>query len=248
MASIELDQVTIEFPIYNARGRSLTVELFRRTVGGLIQADNSSYVSVVALRDINLFLTDGDRLGLIGHNGAGKTTLLRVLAGIYEPLVGRARINGTVASLTDITMGMDFERNGYENIMMRGVFLGLDPKEMRRMIPAIEEFTELGEFLTLPLRTYSSGMSLRLAFAISTCVQPEILLLDEVVGAGDAHFMAKAEQRMVEMTERAKILVIASHAVSTIMKRCNKALLLHEGQVLAFGPAEEVLDRYKAMG
>ena len=147
MASIELDQVTIEFPIYNARGRSLTVELFRRTVGGLIQSDKSSNVSVVALRDISLVLTDGDRLGLIGHNGAGKTTLLRVLAGIYEPLVGRARINGTVASLTDITMGMDFEATGYENIVLRGVFLGLQAKEMRRMIPEIEAFTELGEFL-----------------------------------------------------------------------------------------------------
>jgi ABC-2 type transport system ATP-binding protein/lipopolysaccharide transport system ATP-binding protein len=132
--------------------------------------------------------------------------------------------------------------------MLRSAILGVSAAEAAARIPEIEAFTELGDHLGLPLRTYSSGMSLRLAFAISTCVQPEILLLDEVVGAGDAHFMAKAEQRMVEMTERAKILVIASHAVPTIMKRCNKALLLHEGQVLAFGPAEEVLDRYKAMG
>jgi len=248
VASIELDQVTIEFPIYNARGRSLTVELFRRTVGGLIQADNSSYVSVVALRDINLFLTDGDRLGLIGHNGAGKTTLLRVLAGIYEPLVGRARINGTVASLTDITMGMDFERNGYENIMMRGVFLGLEPKEMRRMIPDIEEFTELGEFLTLPLRTYSSGMLLRLAFAVTTAVVPEILIMDELIGAGDAAFVVKATARLNQMISNSHILVIASHDVETIRRLCNKAALLQTGRVVKVGPVEEVISAYMGGG
>ena len=164
MARISLDRVTIEFPIYNARGRSLTGELFRRTVGGAIKSDKVSHVvSVVALRDISLELKDGDRLGLIGHNGAGKSTLLRVMAGIYEPSLGRSRIEGTVASLTDITMGMNLEATGYENIMLRGVFLGLRVSDTRRMIPEIEAFTELGEFLKLPLRTYSSGMLLRLA-------------------------------------------------------------------------------------
>jgi ABC-type polysaccharide/polyol phosphate transport system ATPase subunit len=245
VASIELDQVTIEFPIYNARGRSLTGELFRRTVGGLIQSDkSSSYVSVVALRDINLKLTDGDRLGLIGHNGAGKTTLLRVLAGVYEPLSGRARINGTVASLTDITMGMDFERTGYENIMMRGVFLGLEPKEMRRMIPEIEAFTELGEFLTLPLRTYSSGMLLRLAFAVTTAVIPEVLIMDELIGAGDAAFVVKATARLNEMISNSHILVIASHDVETIRRLCNKAALLQTGRIVSVGPVEEVISAY----
>ena len=245
MASIELDQVTIEFPIYNARGRSLTGELFRRTVGGLIQSDkSSSYVSVVALRDISLTLTDGDRLGLIGHNGAGKTTLLRVLAGVYEPLSGRAQINGTVASLTDITMGMDFERTGYENIMMRGVFLGLEPKEMRRMIPEIEAFTELGEFLTLPLRTYSSGMLLRLAFAVTTAVIPEVLIMDELIGAGDAAFVVKATARLNEMISNSHILVIASHDVETIRRLCNKAALLQTGRIVRVGPVEEVISAY----
>jgi homopolymeric O-antigen transport system ATP-binding protein len=248
VASIELDQVTIEFPIYNARARSLTVELFRRTVGGLIQSDKSSFVSVVALRDINLLLTDGDRLGLIGHNGAGKTTLLRVLAGIYEPLAGRARINGTVASLTDITMGMDFERTGYENIMMRGVFLGLEPKEMRRMIPEIEAFTELGEFLTLPLRTYSSGMLLRLAFAVTTAVVPEILIMDEMIGAGDAAFVVKATARLHQMISNSNILVIASHDVETIRRLCNKAALLQTGRVVKVGPVEEVIAAYMGGG
>jgi ABC-2 type transport system ATP-binding protein/lipopolysaccharide transport system ATP-binding protein len=244
MASIELDHVTIEFPIYNARGRSMTVELFRRTVGGLIQSDNSSNVSVVALRDINLLLTDGDRLGLIGHNGAGKTTLLRVLAGIYEPLVGRARINGTVASLTDITMGMDVEATGYENIVLRGVFLGLRAKEMRRMIPEIEAFTELGEFLKLPLRTYSSGMLLRLAFAITTAVVPEVLIMDELIGAGDAAFVVKATARLNQMISSSNILVIASHDVETIRRLCNKAALMQTGRIVSMGPVEEVISAY----
>ena len=244
MANIELDDVTIEFPIYNARGRSFTGELFRRTVGGLIESHRSSYVSVMALREISLMLTDGDRLGLIGHNGAGKTTLLRVLAGIYEPLSGRVQINGTVASLTDITMGMDVERTGYENIVLRGVFLGLEPRDMRRMIPDIEEFTELGEFLTLPLRTYSSGMLLRLAFAVTTAVVPEILIMDELIGAGDAAFVVKATARLNQMISSSRILVIASHDVETVRRLCNKAALMQTGRIVRIGSVEQVISDY----
>jgi len=247
LASITLEDVTIEFPIYDARTRSMKNRLLGLGTRGRIGVDRGS-VQVRALRNVSLALSDGDRVGLVGRNGAGKSTLLRVLSGIYEPPQGRIVIEGTTASLLDMSLGMDPDATGYDNIMLRSAILGVSAEEAAARIPEIEAFTELGDHLGLPLRTYSSGMSLRLAFAISTCVQPEILLLDEVVGAGDAHFMQKAEQRMVEMAERAKILVIASHAVPTIMKRCNKALLLHEGQVLAFGPAEEVLDRYKAMG
>ncbi|HEX9367766.1 MAG TPA: ABC transporter ATP-binding protein, partial [Vicinamibacterales bacterium] len=244
VATISLDRVTIEFPIYNARGRSLTGELFRRTVGGKIKADKSSHVSVVALRDISLDLTDGDRLGLIGHNGAGKSTLLRVLAGIYEPLSGRAHIRGTVASLTDITMGMNPEATGYENIMLRGVFMGLQVKEVRRMIPDIEAFTELGEFLKLPLRTYSSGMMLRLAFAVTTAVNPEILIMDEMIGAGDAAFMAKATARLNRMISNSQILVLASHDVETIRRFCSRAALMETGRVISTGPVDQVIAAY----
>ena len=201
-----------------------------------------------ALRNVSLELHDGDRVGLVGRNGAGKSTFLRVLSGIYEPPQGRIVIEGTTASLLDITLGMDPDATGYENIMLRSAILGLTPAEAAARIPEIEDFTELGAHLGLPLRTYSSGMGMRLAFAISTCVQPEILLLDEVIGAGDTHFMDKAQQRLAEMTDRAKILVIASHAAPQITRLCNKGLLLHEGQVLDFGPIEPVLERYKAMG
>src|SRR5262245_26420844 len=244
MAVISLDQVTIEFPIYNARGRSLTEELFRRTVGGMIKSDHSSHVSVVALRDISLMLGDGDRLGLIGHNGAGKSTLLRVMAGIYEPLSGRAQISGTVASLTDITMGMNPEATGYENIVLRGVFLGLQVREVRRMIPDIEAFTELGEFLKLPLRTYSSGMLLRLAFAVTTAVVPEVLIMDELIGAGDAAFVVKATARLNQMISSSRILVIASHDVETIRRLCTKAALMQTGRIVRIGPVEEVISAY----
>jgi len=244
MATISLERVTIEFPIYNARARRLTGELFRRTIGGKITSNVSSHVSVVALRDIDLELADGDRLGLIGQNGAGKSTLLRVLAGIYEPLSGRARIEGTVASLTDITMGMDLEASGYENIVLRGVFLGLHVSEVRRMIPEIEAFTELGEFLELPLRTYSTGMLLRLAFAVTTAVIPEILIMDELIGAGDAAFVAKAKARLNQMISASRILVIASHDVEIIRRFCNRAALLETGRIARIGPVEQVVCAY----
>ena len=247
MASILLDDVTIEFPIYDARSRSMKNHLLSLGTRGRIGFDRGS-VRVRALRDVSLELHDGDRVGVIGRNGAGKSTFLRVLSGIYEPPQGRIVIDGTIASLLDLSLGMDPDATGYENIMLRSAILGLSPAQAIASIPDIEAFTELGAHLGLPLRTYSSGMGIRLAFAISTCIQPEILLLDEVIGAGDTHFMDKAQQRLAEMMDRAKILVIASHAAPQITRLCNKALLLHEGQVLAFGPADAVLEHYKSLG
>jgi ABC-type polysaccharide/polyol phosphate transport system ATPase subunit len=246
LAFVLLEDVTIEFPIYDARSRSMKNRLIGLGTRGRIGVDRG--VQVRALRNVSLELHDGDRVGLVGRNGAGKSTFLRVLSGIYEPPHGRIVIEGTTASLLDITLGMDPDATGYENIMLRSAILGLTAAEAAARIPEIEAFTELGAHLGLPLRTYSSGMGMRLAFAVSTCVQPEILLLDEVIGAGDTHFMEKAQRRMAEMTDRAKILVIASHAVSQITTLCNKALLLHEGEVLDFGPVEPILERYKAMG
>ena len=247
MTGIDIKNIDVHFPIYDARARSFRHSLLGMGTGR-IGATESHHVVVRALNDISLSLSHGDRLGLVGRNGAGKSTLLRVMTGTYEPGAGSVRIEGRLAALTDLTMGMDMEGTGYENILIRGLMLGLTRRQSLDRVGEVEAFTELGDYLNLPLRTYSSGMGLRLAFAISTCVEPEILLLDEVIGAGDTHFMEKAEQRLAEMTDRAKILVIASHAVSKIMTLCNKALLLHEGQVLGFGPAEAILERYKAMG
>jgi len=244
MALITLDRITVDFPIYNAKKRSLKSELIRRTVGGHIEAIDDSHVSVMALRDVSLTLRDGDRLGILGHNGAGKSTLLRVLSGVYEPPIGRVVIDGRISSLTDMMMGMDAEATGYENILLRSVFLGLSVKQAQANIGEIEDFTELGNFLKLPMRTYSSGMILRLAFAISTAVTPEILIMDELVSAGDAAFMSKAEARLNGLIGRTQILVLASHDLAMLHRLCNKAALMEEGQVRMVGPVDKVLAVY----
>jgi ABC-2 type transport system ATP-binding protein/lipopolysaccharide transport system ATP-binding protein len=247
MASITLDRITVDFPIYNAQRRSLKSELLRRTAGGRIESGHDSHVSVMALRDVSLTLNDGDRLGLVGRNGAGKSTLLRVLSGVYEPPIGTAQINGTVSSLTDIMMGMDPEATGYENILLRSVFMGLSVNQAHASIAEIEEFTGLGNFLKLPMRTYSSGMMVRLAFAISTAITPEILIMDELIGAGDASFFNKAEARLNGLIGRTRILVIASHADDMIRRLCNKAALLDEGRLCMVGPVDQVLAAYRRL-
>ncbi len=243
MASIELVDASVEIPIFNSRGRSLKTTLIRR-VGGQVEADGDGVVTVKALRQINLSLRPGDRLGLIGHNGAGKSTLLRVFAGSYEPSTGSADIHGTVSSLIDMEMGMDPELTGAENIVQRGVFLGMSLKEARRAIPRIAEFSELGPYLHLPMRTYSSGMRMRLAFATSTTRHPDILLFDEMISFGDAGFTARAKLRLDGMLDNAKILVLASHDLDSLQTYCNRAVLLEAGTIVGEGSVEDVWQRY----
>ncbi len=243
MASIELADASVEIPIFNSRGRSLKTTLVRR-VGGQVEAGDNDVVSVKALRHVDLSLKPGDRLGLVGHNGAGKSTLLRVFAGSYEPSTGRADIAGTVSSLIDMEMGMDPELTGADNIIQRGVFLGMSLKEARRAIPAIAEFSELGPYLHLPMRTYSSGMRMRLAFATSTTRHPDILLFDEMISFGDAGFAARAKARLDAMMDNAKILVLASHDIASLRSYCNRAVLLEAGSIVAQGTVDEVWARY----
>ena len=243
MASIELVDASVEIPIFNSRGRSLKTTLIRR-VGGQVETNDRDVVSVKALRRINLSLKPGDRLGLVGHNGAGKSTLLRVFAGSYEPSAGQADITGTVSSLIDMEMGMDPELTGADNIIQRGVFLGMSLKEARRAIPQIAEFSELGPYLHLPMRTYSSGMRMRLAFATSTTRHPDILLFDEMISFGDAAFASRAKARLDAMMDNAKILVLASHDVGSLRAYCNRAVLLEAGALLAEGSVDEVWERY----
>jgi len=244
MPSIDLVNVSVEFPIYNARGRSLRSTFLRR-VGGQIEQDDSDVVTVKALRDITLSLKAGDRLAIVGHNGAGKSTLLRVFSGSYEPSGGTAEIQGRVSSLLDITMGMDPELTGAENIVLRGVFVGMSLAEARSRIQEIAEFSELGGYVDLPMRTYSSGMTLRLAFAISTAVQPDVLLLDELISVGDATFAEKALRRTEEMMNNASILVLASHSSTVLQRYCNRAIMLHEGRIIAEGSVDEVIGAYE---
>jgi ABC-type polysaccharide/polyol phosphate transport system ATPase subunit len=243
MASITLTNATVEIPIYNARGRSFRSNILRR-VGGRLEPDNRDVMTVRAVNDITLSLKPGDRLALIGHNGAGKTTLLRVFSGAYEPSSGTAEISGSISSLLEITMGMDPELTGAENIVLRGVFVGLSIDEARRQIPDIAEWSELGDYLALPLRTYSSGMLLRLAFAVSTVRHRDILLLDELIGVGDMNFAAKARQRTEDMMDRASILALASHDIGILRQYCNRAILLRQGAIVADGTVDDIAREY----
>jgi ABC-2 type transport system ATP-binding protein/lipopolysaccharide transport system ATP-binding protein len=244
MAEIRLNNVSVAFPIYDASARSLKKRLVGAATGGRILREAGPSV-VQALDAVTLHFQHGDRVGLVGHNGAGKTTLLRVLAGIYEPGVGEVRVDGHVAPLFDISLGMDNESTGYENIVLRGLFLGMPKAEIEARMDEIAEFTELGPFLDLPIRTYSAGMRMRLAFAVSTSIQPDILLLDEGIGAGDAAFLEKAERRLQAFTDKAAIIVLASHSEHLVTKMCRTSVLMEHGRVLSVGPTEEVLGQYR---
>ncbi len=245
MVSITLENVSVEFPVYGGASRSLKKTLISMGSGGRISRDARDRVYVQALREVSFHIGDGERVGVIGPNGAGKTTLLRVAAGIYEPTQGVVRHVGRLSPLFDATLGMDMEATGHENIMLRGLFLGLSPREIRQRTDEISEFTELGDYLAMPVRTYSSGMLLRLAFSVSICVDPEILVMDEWIVAGDAQFLNKAQARMVTFVDRSRILIVASHRDEVIRRWCDKALLLDQGKVKAFGPTAEVLEQYE---
>ncbi|MGY6250479.1 ABC transporter ATP-binding protein [Bosea thiooxidans] len=247
MAYIALDKASIELAIYNSRGRALKSEILRRTVGGGLQDDRDRSVQVVkALSEVSFQARDGERIGLVGGNGAGKTTMLRLLSRVYPPTSGRVTIDGRISSLIDLSMGMDSDASGYENIEMRGIMLGLDRKAARALIPDIEAFSELGDFLSLPIRTYSSGMMLRLAFAVSTAVHPDILILDEIIGVGDAAFAEKAKKRLQAMVEKASILFLASHDDSTIRSFCTRTLWMKAGRLMMDGEPDKVLAAYAA--
>lgn len=245
MASIACENVSVAFPLYGGGSRSLKKTLMHLGTGGRVGRDASDRVCVQALSEVSLVIEHGERVGLVGPNGAGKTTLLRVLAGIYEPTYGAVRCEGRVVPLFDPALGMDPEATGYENITLRGLLLGLSPQEIRERAEEVAAFTELADYLAMPVRTYSTGMMLRLAFAISTCIKPEILLMDEWIGLGDAHFLEKAERRMDRVIDSASILVIASHSPAIIKQWCNKAVLLGRGEVVAAGAVDEVLSAYE---
>jgi ABC-2 type transport system ATP-binding protein/lipopolysaccharide transport system ATP-binding protein len=262
MLSIVAEDVHVEFPIYDHTMRSLKHtlglgplakginRLSARTlnVGGQIGAGEAGRVVIKALDGVSFKIDEGDRVGLLGHNGSGKTTLLRALAGIYEPIIGTIQTNGRVVPLFDLQLGMDLDATGIENIWMRSKLLGLSTQRIEGALDDIANFTELGEYLYVPIRTYSTGMLLRLAFAISTAITPEILILDEMIGAGDAAFLARADARLKQFLAKAGILVIASHATPILRQWCNKGMLLEHGKLIAYGPLEDVIARYTGAG
>ncbi|SDC76099.1 galactan export ABC transporter ATP-binding subunit Wzt/RfbE [Actinokineospora iranica] len=243
MVSIEVHNASVDFPIFDAKTRSLKKAVLGK-VGGKIGTEARVPV-IEALHDITLTLKEGDRVALVGHNGAGKSTLLRLLSGIYEPTRGTSRIRGKIAPVFDLAVGMDPEISGLENIMIRGLFLGMSRKEMEKRVDDISNFTELGDYLHLPLRTYSTGMRVRLALGVVTSIDPEILLLDEGIGAVDAAFMTKARDRLVDLVRRSGMLVFASHSDDLLFELCNTAIWMDEGQVKMQGSLREVLTAYK---
>lgn len=229
MAVIKAESVCVDFPIYGSAGRpSLKRKIISSAIGGGLKNDDKQ-VMVRALNDLSFEFNEGDRIGLIGHNGSGKSTLLRVLAGIYEPTSGSLEVRGRVTSMLSLMVGMDSESTGIENIYMRGYFMGLTKKKISTLIDEIVDFSEIGDYLYLPMRTYSSGMAMRLAFAVSTSVDSDIILMDEWLSVGDMSFIEKAETRLDSILNNARIVVIASHDHSLIQRRCNKTLALIHG-------------------
>jgi ABC-2 type transport system ATP-binding protein/lipopolysaccharide transport system ATP-binding protein len=243
MSSIEVSHAHLDYPLVGMGSRSFKTRLLGAATGGLISSGDAVPV-VKALRDISLFVKEGDRLGLVGHNGAGKSTLLKLFAGIYQPTVGSVKTKGRIVSTLNISLGMEPEATGIENIVIRGLLLGMKRTEINKKLDEIAAFTELGNYLNMPVRMYSSGMATRLAFATVTAMDSDILLMDEVIGTGDVAFLDKAEKRLNEFMNRNKIIVIASHHESVINKFCNKALLLEHGQILAEGTPEAVISAY----
>ena len=243
-ASLTAESVTVDFPIYNANMRSIKNQFIYLGTGGRVGRGEGNRLTVRALDNVSLAFEHGDRVGIVGHNGAGKTTLLRVLAGVYEPVRGHVQRYGRTASLLNVSLGIDDDATGYENIMTRGLLLGLDPEEVRERTAEIAEFTELGDYLAMPAHTYSSGMRFRLGFAVCTCFEPEILLMDEWLSVGDRRFVEKAQQRLEEFVDRAGILVLASQNAALLERVCTKGVLLDAGKVVATGPIDEVLRDY----
>jgi ABC-2 type transport system ATP-binding protein/lipopolysaccharide transport system ATP-binding protein len=247
MASISAQSVTLEFPIYDYNQRSLRVSLLRSTVGSNLAVNARNRLAVKALDQISFTFSDGDRVGLVGQNGAGKSALLRTVAGIYQPVSGRVDCEGSMNTLFDISIGFDQDISGRSNIFRRGYFMGLRRAQIGALVSEIAAFSELGPYLDVPMRTYSAGMSLRLAFAISTSVRSDILLMDEWIGVGDASFLKKAEARLLSLTQQSKILMLASHSEALLRDVCNKGLFLHRGRLMAYGDIDTVLDAYHGL-
>ena len=246
MTEITLRDVSLEIPIYHGASRSLKKSLFAKSTKGNLANDALQRISVKALTGITISLRSGDRFALIGPNGAGKTTLLKVLAGVYEPTTGSISISGRVSALLTSTAGLNVDATGYENIILRGMYMDIHPKRMKKHLENVAEFTELGDYLKLPVRTYSAGMMVRLAFAISTCIAPEILVMDEWLAAGDAHFLAKAHRRMEEFVSSSSILVLASHSLPLVQQWCTHEIYLREGRAIASGSIDQIIAAYNA--
>ena len=244
MAYITLEKASVVLPIFNSSARSITNTLVSAATGGVLTAQKGGHLSIEALKNIDLEIVAGDRIGIVGHNGSGKSTLLRLLSGVYEPSSGKIKRSGTVSSLVDISLGINGENTGRENIFLRGKLMGLTKKEIDQKIDEIIEFSELGDYINLPVRIYSSGMLLRLAFSVSTSITADILIMDEWLSVGDGAFAERSSQRLKNLVDESEILVIASHTRELLEETCNKIVWLEHGLIRKVGPTQEILPEY----
>lgn len=240
MAKIELRDVSVTFTAHQQKRVSFKEYLVR----GLFRSSVNPPLRVRALEGINLSVKDGERLGVIGHNGAGKTTLLKTLAGVYPPTSGTREVEGKICSLFDITLGFEFEATGWDNILYRSYLQGETPSTIRDKVDGIAEFSELGDFLNIAVRNYSAGMQMRLAFSIATAINPEVLLIDEVLAVGDLAFQNKAKGRMKELMKTSRLMVIVAHDLQPILDMCTSVIWMEHGRIVAHGPTKEIVDRY----
>jgi len=240
MSQVDVRGVSLRFPVYGTDHRSLKRHLKHWVVGGALRERSGHVPVVTALDNVSFTLKSGDRLGLIGHNGAGKTTLLRVLAGAYAPDEGEVEVRGRVAAVLDMMLGMDPFATGYENIRLRGLMSGLTASQIKARTDEIADFTGLGPYLSMPLKTYSAGMVARLAFAVTTASEADVLLLDEWIGVGDADFIEHARIRLLEMIQKSAIFVFASHDLNLLKDLCNRFMILKGGQTSGLLTAEEL--------
>jgi ABC-type polysaccharide/polyol phosphate transport system ATPase subunit len=241
MARIELDNVSLTFRV-RPHGRITLKEFLIRQVA---RRSAAPLMKVRALQEVSLQFREGERIGIIGHNGAGKSTLLKLLAGIYPPTRGKRIVEGKVSSLFDIALGFEGDANGWENIAYRGYLQGETYKTIRPKMKPIADFSELGDFLNMPVRYYSAGMLVRLAFSIATAIEPEILLVDEVLSVGDLAFQEKARQRMQEMIAKAELIVAVSHDLNSLKKLCERVVWMDHGRVRRIGPTAEIIAAYE---
>ena len=240
MPFIQLDRASMTFKVRQQYQITLKEYLLKR----MAREQNNPVTVINALREIDLVIKDGERVAIVGPNGSGKSTLLRLLAGVYHPSEGSRLVDGKVSSLFELSLGFEMESNGWKNMLYRGYLQGETPKSMTAKMEEIAAFSELGKFLDLPVRYYSAGMLVRLAFSIATAISPEILLVDEVLGAGDLAFQNKARQRMNDMMAQAGIVVLVSHDLESLRRMCDRGIWFEQGRIERDGPVDEVIDAY----
>lgn len=243
MSKVSIKNATLEFPIFSIGSTSIRHHLLEIGTGGLIKS-SKGYKTVKSLSNINLYLEDGSKVGIIGHNGSGKSTLMRLIAGIYHPTSGKIKVEGRISTIFELGVGADQDLSGLENIIRIGVMMGISFQKLEKLIPKISEFTQLGNFLDFPVRTYSAGMAMRLYFAMALFSDPDILLIDEVFGVGDSAFQQRASEKLEEQIYKSQIFIFASHSTDLLKKFCDKCLLMDHGRIILFDKTEKVIEEY----